>query len=227
MNLENRKIPPAARRYAGHGGDSRRRAMRSQQLVLKKALSFSVNSPKAKSPPGVSLVVHALHASVDDLPVTTLKAMPRPTPKKCKLVFTGNVYHIGAGARRVPTAPQGSPRKVPRTTPEPELKGVKAVFTFGVYFLEIQTHLCAKWLILKSFCSGFSRIQRLSAATVSLEAAKNNRKAAKKDIGSEPKKGIAYHYHSNRYHTTAQKNEIVVKYHFLPVNRQHCCMPYT
>ena len=125
--------------------------------------------------------------------------MPRPTPKKCKVVFTGNVYHIGAGARRVPTAPQGSPRKVPRTTPEPELKGVKAVFTFGVYFLEIQTHLCAKWPILKSFCSGFSRIQRLSAATVSLEAAKTIAKRSKMTSEASQKKEFALPYHSNRY----------------------------
>ena len=41
------------------------------------------------------------------LPVTALKEMPRPTPKKCKVVFTGNVYHIGAGASGAVRGPVG------------------------------------------------------------------------------------------------------------------------
>jgi len=81
-----------------------------------------------------------VHSSGDALPVTALKEMPRPTQNKCKLVFTGNGYHIGAalqdaGARRVPTAPQGSPRRVSRTTLEPELQGFKAFLHLRSVFL--------------------------------------------------------------------------------------------
>ena len=48
-------------------------------------------------------------------------------------------------------------------------------------------------------CSGFPRIQRLSAATVSLEAAKTIAKRSKMTSEASKKKEFALPYHSNRY----------------------------